>query len=384
MTKGNGATGDGASDSGIHFVPDLIAVAVQDPLGEGGQQVEELADSVGGSVVGADDLEERFGFGDDAEQDADEPTTGGRLAGLAGFIGGVEPLSAARRIVDSGVDASPVYAMGYQWHKAFTELPVEDVVKDFDHEKIRADNDGRIIAMVDSGLVKDGLPDWLSRNVDAPKIDEEVFDGNASHGTFVASILRQGAQGHQVYVARADRIRGPLSGPDDGAHRGQPLPTTDAHVSAAILRLIDRILSSDGQVDALNISVGGPAHNISGRAMVLLRQALDRWFETFPESLVFAAAGNSDEVGKVFPAAFPDVKGVAAGNSGNQPIAWVDRDGERLVPYPKVIAKRNWVSIVEPGMGVAGLTGDGDEVRRWSGSSFAAAIASARYAETKA
>lgn len=367
-----GASHEG--EVGVHYIPGLVAVGIDTGSDSGQEQLARLSELVRGRPADDGALRQLL--------DDDDSLRIAQITSLAGLISvDVDPAFAAAGISATGVPASPVHALGYQWHKSYSELPLGDDVE-FDHEAMAPGNEGRIIAVVDSGISDQKVPGWLSDNVEADPIDVDADFDEASHGTFVASVIRQVAASHQIHMARAGRYRAQKLRGREEAHDAEPPPSTEAHVSAAILRLIDRLGGKRGAaVDALNISLGGPSDEIPTRAMVLLSAAIDRWRQAFPQATVFAAAGNSTDRRRVYPAAFPEVRAVSACDDAGETVVWSDRAGNLLLPVsPQQRKRRSWVNDIAPGIELVGLTGRGDETRKWSGSSLATAVAAAGYA----
>lgn len=173
----------------------------------------------------------------------------------------------------------------------------------------------------------------------------------AGHGTFVTSLIRQGAPRAHVSV------RGALKGREN---------TADAWDAAvAIVEL--------GRVDVLNLSFA--AYTEDGDAPLVIRRAIER----VPSGvLVVAAAGNhGDVIGLVrgrtsrspsYPAALPRV--VAVGSSG-----LIGSTGSAVEPGSETLSeftpKLPWVDRTTRGVAVTGAVPGGWAT--WSGTSFAAA-----------
>lgn len=174
----------------------------------------------------------------------------------------------------------------------------------------------------------------------------------AGHGTFVTSLIRQGAPRAHVSV------RGALKGREN---------TADAWDAAvAIVELGQR-------VDVLNLSFA--AYTEDGEAPLVIRRAIER----VPSGvLVVAAAGNhGDVIGLVrgrtsrspsYPAAMPRV--VAVGSSG-----LIGSTGGKVEPGSATLSeftpKLPWVDRTTRGVAVTGAVPGGWAT--WSGTSFAAA-----------
>lgn len=373
---------------GFHYVPGLIAI-VSETLDSG--DLRGVVDSIGGQLAEdpgqlAQALSRGGGQADQDAPDDRESEFARRLMQRATFASVDHPVAASAELTAyPGLSASPIHILGYQWHKAMSDLrhePLEGTPLDPVKEEGK-----RIIAAVDTGLVEGAAP-WLTHNGNVRPVDagiDMVPAGGAlpSHGTFVASVLRRHAPGHAVVMARAAEYAGPMARrPEIGNHDDtDPAATTEAHVADAILRLIES-LGENRNVDALNLSFGGLDTEIPGVTMALLTATLDDWRQRFPKAPIFAAAGNSSGSRPVFPAAFREVRGVGACDSEGNEVVWLDENGDDLLTgqKPSPAPGRHWVDDVALGTDIAGLSGDGEAAISWSGSSFATAIASARYA----
>lgn len=348
------------------YVDGLIAVSVDalEPRQREdlGRQARERA---GGNPASSARLREEFGT---------DSAAVARVTGSVEILEVDDPESAASQFDDDPrVSASPIQALGFNWHVPLTATKPEEPKSPVAFTQLPPANRQRVIATVDTGIVDvSALPGWMSSSIIHGEGDIEVLDDDdPGHGTFVASLLRQIAPTHGLSVARADTY-------DEGEPRADshpaPEPTTEFHVADAIHRLIERHRGNPSIVEALNLSVGGPA--ISRSVMVTVRSAIARWREVFPKTPVFAAAGNSPETVEIFPAAFRYARGVAAANHEGDQIVW-DSHGSEVEPNPP---ERQWVDDVAPGSNLIGLGGRApDDVIKWSGSSFATAVATASY-----
>lgn len=288
-----------------------------------------------------------------------------------------DPVEAARRLSGlEGVNAAPIHALGFSWHSPMSGLRPGKAPKGTTFPPVRSGGD-RVIAVVDSGVVEAArLPPWMSSSTIRGQHDIDVLDAGdgGSHGTFVTSLLRQIAPTHTISMAKAGSLR------DDnkrdtkrGDTHPEPNPTTEFHVADAIHRLIERHRGDNCVVEALNLSLGGPI--VDGMTMVTVRSAISRWRETFPNAPIFAAAGNTDRSGEIYPAAFGYVRGVSAAANGGGQIVW-DQKGKPASPS----SSREWVDDVAPGSDLIGLSGvTTDEAISWGGSSFATAVATASH-----
>lgn len=347
------------------FVPGLLAINVDEKNADERRRGLDRAAELGrGRGANRADLRERFGRPE--EEDVID-----RVSRFVDFILVDDPVQAARDAMaeDPRVTASPVHQLGFHWHQVYSAANPEDV----EGVAFPALPDGsrdRVIAVVDTGIVApESLPKWLSSSsIHGADDVEQLDDGEVSHGTFVASLLRQIAPSHAVSMAKAGVFE-----PEEEHDVGHPLPdpTTELHVAAAIDRLIERHKGLCA-VDALNISVGGATEE--DLVMVTLQQAIARWRDSFPTTPIFAAAGNTPEEETIYPAGFRYVRGVAAADATGAQVVWQPDDSTTDPPV------RDWVDDVAPGCDLIGLGGRGaDDTISWSGSSFASAVATASY-----
>lgn len=354
----------------LYFVDKLLAVHIPEREPDQRQQIlQQVADLVGSGPAGADAVQEAL------EEERDDGIAGlGRVLEHVDIIVVDRPDAAARALIrDRLVTASPVHALGFSWHRALTATAPEPAPKDTSFDEVHDPSGDRVIAVVDTGIADpDALPAWITAGLSNDTIDIDPLDApqTVSHGTFVAGLLRQIAPTHSVSMARAAGYGDEVVGAED---HPEPNATTELHVAAAIHRLVDRHSHEPDQVDALNLSVGGTS--LGNLDMATIRSAVERWREVLPRAPVFAAAGNTTSPRKVYPAALTSVRGVAAANQDGDQIVW--NGGNETDPIP---AKRKWVSDVAPGSGLLGLSGvSEDEAIKWSGSSFATAVATACY-----
>lgn len=358
----------------LYFVERLLAVHIPEPeLDRRESILGEVERLVGGAPAGPEALQQALG-----DEEIDDS-----MAGLQRVLDRVyvfvvdRPEVGARALIGNPrVTASPVHALGFSWHRALTATAPEEAPKDTDFADVDAPDD-RIIGVVDTGIANPAaLPDWMKAGLfnDPIDIDPVAAPQTVSHGTFVAGLLRQIAPTHSVSMARAGGFAEIQDRDDLGSEtHPEPQPTTELHVADAIHRLIERHDGHRGRVDALNLSVGGIG--LGNREMATIRSAVERWRELFPAAPVFAAAGNTTSPRKVYPAALPSVRGVAAANHDGDQVVW--DEGQETDPVP---ARRRWVDDVAPGSGLLGLSGvEEPPAIKWSGSSFATAIATACY-----
>lgn len=346
----------------VHFVEGLLVVDLDaTSSAERDQLLSEALERSGGQLTELGQLEEEFG----------ELETVGEIADLVDILAVKDPVAAANALADhERIAASPIHALGFSWHAPYSSIKPEPA-SGYEFPVLPPGNRDRVVAVVDTGIVEPGsIPGWMSSSVVNGQDDIETLGKDEfSHGTFVASLVRQVAPGHIVSMARSPGYGGDKG--RSGKNHPKPPATTEFHITDAILRLLARHrVGCD--VEALNLSIGGPS--LGRRPMTMIQAALARWRSQFPRCAIFAAAGNSDSPEPIYPAAFRQVRGVAAGIDGHE-IVWDSSGG-----YGAPTAPRNWVDDVAPGSRLVGLGGTGpSDALSWSGSSFASAVAAASY-----
>jgi hypothetical protein len=354
-----------SQEAHAHFVPNLMAVDFDTrDLDERRRGLERAAEVGQGRLAGRDDLRQRFRRDEEGE-------LVDRVGRFVDFALVDDPVEAARAAMadDPRVIASPVHELGFQWHTYYSATKPERV-EGVTFPALPAGHRERVIAVVDTGVAApEALPEWMSSSIIHGTEDVEDLPKDAvSHGTFVTSLLRQIAPTHAVSMAKAGGFDD-----GDGSDPDHPLPnpTTELHIAAAIDRLIERHRGACA-VEALNLAVGGPTEE--DLIMLTLQQAIARWRDVFPKTPIFAAAGNTPDPDMIYPAAFRYVRGVAAAGSDDGQIVWNADDTTAEAPA------REWVDDIAPGAGLIGVGGrGGDDTIKWSGSSFAAAVAAASY-----
>jgi hypothetical protein len=315
----------------------------------------------------------------------------------------VDSFDVASALIGADITAGPVYAVGLAGHWKFgpgTE-PISRPDAQLDHPD--ADLGRGVIAVVDSGIVDDpqipdDLPDWMSSQyvLYDPGIDTESIgtaETVASHGTFVTSLIRQLAPEYRVAFASAHAVS-----PDLIVQNEDTLPTglqylsTELHVAEAITRLTQRPELDGENVAALNLSLGTYTCDPgSDPTLLTTMAAMGIWFGEFPNSTVFAAAGNEPYEAPFWPAGLSSyqldpsvdpawVRGVAAATENAEQVVW-----SRAASTPGTVAtrppQRQWVTDLAPGCDLLGLRGGMDDsgatIVAWSGSSFATAVTAA-------
>ncbi len=325
---------------------------------------------------------------------------------------GQDPLQVSmylREVV--GVDAAPINLLGVANH--IKMQPGTDPVVVTGYELPNVDGtplDGGRVAVVDSGIAEqqsdNPVPSWLygadaggEKFVLYDDVDEETLEPStnpASHGTFIAGLIRQIAPGKQVTFAAA-RLVNPDAVTLQGDDELPPGPATaEIQVAEAIARLMVRHPGgSNENMIALNLSLGSYTCDPNqDKDMVTITTMTNDWLDTYPGSVVLAAAGNEnykapDVAGlpafvPFYPAALAKgsngvIHAVAAVDQQATEIVWVDQAPVRLAPND-----RPWVTDWAPGADLIGLSGAADndvpQLVCWSGSSFATAIATAQLA----
>jgi subtilisin family serine protease len=295
-----------------------------------------------------------------------------------------DPHEVARGLRDEvGVDVSPVHALGSLNHIQFMTGtdPQPTTVKT--EPVIAASSPGRVVAAIDTGVTK-SLPAWLDSGLEYEAADIETLSGRnkASHGTFVAGLIRRIAPEHTITMARARRWNVTNLEPKlDASHYDADDPSTELHVLEAMIRLVNRLGDRDRcDVAALNLSLGGSCDD-HDPGFVTLRIALDFWRNRFPKVPIFAAGGNTPDRLEVYPGAFEFVRSVAAAKDGGEQVVW-DRTASRSGPL--AAPDRPWITDVAPGSDLVGPSGrTRAEWVKWSGSSFATAVATANYVSNR-
>lgn len=361
--------GNPGNHGGCHYLPGLLAV----PSGQAEDAISALSE---------DGLDAR-----DVTQDIVERYVPGlsRRGGPppVGIVSVPErPHRAATRLVNRGrpIPASPIHGVGYEGHAGFMSGDGPNRVE----AELRPPEDCERrgwIAVIDSGLVVEGSrPTWMRHPdvVDHSNGPEMVAADDASHGTFVTSIIRSIAPEYGVLFSAAPPDHdGELESEIPGDDVDDP-PTTELDVLTAVDRLISDIDVPPHQVKALNLSLGAPRCGGDDGFLLTLRSAIDLWRRHFGNNApIFAAGGNSDDPGPVYPAAFPRVRGVGSGIDGDvDQRVWTDAGN------PAMAGTRSWVDDVAPGLNLRGAGGHHEShVVEWSGSSFASAVAVALYAK---
>ena len=313
------------------------------------------------------------------------------------------------RGLDDPVLAAPIHVIGMASHWAFAPGTTPTTV---DQRVITTDpGEGAYVAVVDSGIrapiLNDGAvePAWLYGSLlfDDPA-DVETGD-EASHGTFIAGLIRQLAPSHKVSIVKAAEAQNIVS--NDDASPSVPV-SSEIDVATAIARLVLRhstvTLNEEGifsfsdveVVTALNLSLGTytcfPEEDES--LVTTVTKALAFWDQAFPSSVTFAAAGNEDhKIGAGFvpfwPAALGGVRGIGAMDTVGHAIVWDGGSKKELTSQADDDDDPRTWSLKTPGCDITSTSGNwsddgGDvfsaEIVVWSGSSFASAVAAGTHA----
>ena len=310
---------------------------------------------------------------------------------------GEDPLAIALALEIAGIEASPLHAIGLAFH--WRLKPGTDPISRPETEILEptAPLGRSIIAVVDSGLVIEPLPDWMSPEhvlydsaLDTETVDDDT--NKASHGTFVTSLIRQLAPESRVGFARALPVPvGSIVGNAEQLPADVEYVSTELHVAEALVRLLERPEMTVDDVVALNLSLGtytcDPGED---PFMVATLAALRLWLTRFPNSQVFAAAGNEVSTSPFWPAGLSAfeldqeisrdrIHGVGALNETGEEVVWEGTATASILA--KAAPVRSWATNAAPGCDLLGLRGgvdiDGARVVAWSGSSFASAVMAA-------
>lgn len=340
--------------------------------------------------------------------------------------GGDDPLVVALYLQANGYAASPIHAVGSASHWNFkpgTNAEASQVTivppQDENGQAFDPARNSPVIGVVDSGMVEISEP-WLERNgwvyYDDQDIEFTDSDNIASHGTFVATLIRQIAPTTAVSIARAHKVKtNVLVGRNGHSHPGpdssstQPYVTTELHVADALYRIMAR---GHPVPVGLNLSLGTyTCQPEEDAVLVTLAVGLEAWIQGMPVGSgtplhpIFAAAGNEahQPLRPFWPAAF----GVATGGSGliwdiekmtdppgglftdlvygvggidqtGEEVVWYNPDGTQSVP-PLPWDTRSWSRITAPGHDLIAVGDVQNQTFKWSGSSFATAVAAAIY-----
>jgi hypothetical protein len=353
-----------------HFMKDVVATRA-----DRAEEAQRLLDS---DPLDEGSLNELMG----GEIDREVLTQMTSLVTVFG-VEGRDPHQLSRELREQGVEVSPIHALGTLNHIAYMTGTDPEPTEVKTSPEIAASSPGRIVAVIDTG-VTESLPLWLESGLDFDQADIETLGGqlSASHGTFVAGLIRRIAPEHTISMARARRWAVKDLEPKlEASHHDADDPSTELHVLEAMIRLVNRLRGkSRCDVAALNLSLGGSCDD-HDPSFVTLSVALDLWRNSFPRVPIFAAGGNTPDTLEVYPGAYEFVRSVAAAKEGGEQVVW-DRTSSRSgsVTAPD----RKWITDVAPGSDLVSPSGrTKSEWVKWSGSSFATAVATANYVSNR-
>jgi subtilisin family serine protease len=311
-------------------------------------------------------------FGEPFLTDADEETIGG-LKVL--HIGGrraadvVESLNARfQRTVAARNHILSITPVGC-CPAAEPEVPgCGDCVEPCPPPRIGDDGHDVRVGVSDTGLLADSASHSWLRGVTGvldplgppdPATNLPTIPQYASHGTFIAGVVRCVAPGADVTVL--DHFPTSLAG-----------ASTEAAIVLDLRHLLD-----DG-VDVISLSAGGTI--ASGIAMLAFEVFAEEELVNFPDVVIVAAAGNNGNQERFYPAAFEWTLSVGALGADGQHRAWFSN----FSPPPG--DPDSWVDVYAPGEALVNAFASGlyryDEppkkgalqtftgMARWSGTSF--------------
>jgi subtilisin family serine protease len=353
-----------------HFMKDVVATRA-----DRAEEAQRLLDS---DPLDEGSLNELMG----GEIDREVLTQMTSLVTVFG-VEGRDPHQLSRELREQGVEVSPIHALGTLNHIAYMTGTDPEPTEVKTSPEIAASSPGRIVAVIDTG-VTESLPLWVESGLDFDQADIETLGGqlSASHGTFVAGLIRRIAPEHTISMARSRRWAVKDLEPKlEASHHDADDPSTELHVLEAMIRLVNRLGGRDRcDVAALNLSLGGSCDD-HDPGFVTLRIALDHWRNSFPKVPIFAAGGNTPDRLEVYPGAFEFVRSVAAAKDGGEQVVW-DRTASRSGPL--TAPDRPWITDVAPGSDLVSPSGrTKSEWVKWSGSSFATAVATANYVSNR-
>ncbi|MFD1538160.1 S8 family peptidase [Nonomuraea guangzhouensis] len=257
---------------------------------------------------------------------------------------GVDPIEITMDLREHGFRASPNHVLAGQplfWggpaSRPFPSPPVP-------YKPGRA-RSPVVVGLLDTGIAEH--PWWADSDwyEEQPRDDAELLEGRqAGHGTFLAGLLLRQAPGAGLRVWRV------LDGDGVGDEAG-------------VVRALNRLRERPPPI--LNLSFG--CHTFDDRPPPLLDDAL----RALPDTVTVACAGNTATDRPFWPAALPDVVGVAA----------VDATQERRAPFS---AYGSWVNACARGEWLASSFLERDEFAGyavWSGTSFATALVAGAIAD---
>lgn len=355
------------SGTGCHFLEGLVAAR--------GDQADQAAEILGTQPLDIGGLYEILSD-PTHEQELDEEVLG-HIHDLVAVFKVKDPVESADALNAGGVRGSVIHGLGHLNHISYMPGAGHKSASVTHVPELAESSPNRIVAVVDSGVTNQ-LPPWLESGIRSMPYDVEILADpakDASHGTFVAGLIRRIAPEHTISMVRPARVDISKYSPKRASgHKEADDMTSELHVMEAIVRLLHRHHGNLGAIEALNLSLGGVTCDKHDPWMLVLSQAIDFWRRHLSRCVpIFAAGGNAYDPRPVFPGAFGHVRAVAAAEEGGRQVVW--DQGTAIDPPP-----RPWINDVAPGVDLVS-TGGGtrDEWVSWSGSSFATAVATASY-----
>lgn len=239
-----------------------------------------------------------------------------------------------------------------------------------------------LVAVVDTGLDLESATGQAYANGASKLLISKDRDSDACHvpGQLGTELAAQA--GHGTFITW---IVGHQSGDRVGVVNVRALDADGVGTERQVLDALDRLLRAYPDIPVINLSLGGytDSEEHPGQPRHRPPLGISAWLKQFtrdhPGSLVVCAAGNYGRDRPFWPAAHPDVIGVAAltgdlvhasfSNHGS----WVDvcTFGDQVVgDHPKGV-------VIDQQGGAETFTGD---AAAWSGTSFAAPIVAAEVA----
>ncbi len=355
------------SGTGCHFLEGLVTAR--------GDQADLAAEILGTTPLDTGGVYEILHDPETDESPDDEVLQ--HIVELVAVFRVKDPAESVAQLEGGGVRGSVIHGIGHLNHISYMPGADHQPANVTKVPELADSSPNRIVAVVDSG-VTENLPAWLESGLRFDPFDVEVLADpakDASHGTFVAGLIRRIAPEHTISMARPAKVDISRFNPKRApGHKDADDMTSELHVMEAIIRLLHRHHGNLGAVEALNLSLGGVTCDKTDSWMLVLSQAIDFWRRHLSRCVpIFAAGGNTPDPRPVFPGAFGHVRSVAAAEEGGRQVVW---DQGMAVDPPS----RPWIDDVAPGVDLVS-TGGGtkDEWVSWSGSSFATAVAAACY-----
>ncbi|MEM9655081.1 MAG: S8/S53 family peptidase [Actinomycetota bacterium] len=291
---------------------------------------------------------------------------------------------AVQGLRDIGIRANPVHVVFPSNHIGAYPGSAPYLCTWADRPPLPEATDGEwIVGVVDTAPVAGRNGDKYSDN----KHLSEAEDCVASHGEFVADVIRQ-------------------VNPNASIHHRNPFTSFDGfgwncwRSDGFAIRVVTATLPL-AELDALNFSFGAAFEPVlddpASDELTQLKVAVETALDANSNLLIYAAAGNRVVPGRVYPAAFDQVIGVAAASQDGEWVLWTEpADGtdrpttskepisgdsekaEQMRDFGNGPVVADWIDVYAPGCDlIADATGVTDQVVRWSGSSFATAVAAA-------